>query len=226
MLSLCAVLFAVGPSALKPDRLECEYRVNPLGIDAARPRLSWIVTSNKNDEAQSAYEIRVSRRLDILKTGGGDVWDSGMVRSDQTVGVEYGGSPLSVGDRLYWTVQVWDSKGAESAPSKPAYWEMGTNRATWQGKWISRADTPCPYFRKDFSARGPVTRARLYATAKGLYRISIDGKSVGNGELTPGWTDFNKRVAYQTYDVTPLIKPGNHAIGMRLADGWFSGHVA
>jgi len=55
--------------------------------------------------------------------------------------------------------------------------------------------------------------------------MSIDGKPVGNGELTPGWTDFNKREAYQTYDVTKLLKSGENAIGMRLAGGWFSGHV-
>ena len=226
MLSLCAVLLAASGGVLKPNRLECEYRVNPIGIDAPRPRLSWIVTSNQRNERQTAYQIRVSRRLDILKSGGGDVWDSGEVKSDETVGVEYGGPLLGVGDRLYWTVTVWDAEGRESASSSPAYWEMGMNRATWQGQWISKQDTPCPTFRKEFSARGPVTRARLYATAKGLYRISIDGKPVGKGELTPGWTDFNKRVAYQTYDVTSLIKPGKHAIGLRLADGWFSGHVA
>ena len=226
MLSLCTLLFAAPGGALKPDRLECEYRVNPIGIDAPRPRLSWIFTSKTANERQTAYEIRVSRRPDILKGGAGEVWDSGKVTSDQTVGVEYGGPLLGVGDRLYWTVTTWDAEGRESAPSSSAYWEMGINRATWQGLWISKQDTSCPYFRREFSLRGPVKRARLYATAKGLYRMSIDGKPVGLGELTPGWTDFNKRIAYQTYDVTSLIKSGKHAIGMRLADGWFSGHVA
>ncbi|MHB8635507.1 MAG: alpha-L-rhamnosidase [Fimbriimonadaceae bacterium] len=226
MLTLCALLLAAGPGALKPDRLECEYRVNPIGIDAPRPRLSWIVTSNQRDQVQTAYEIHVSRRLDIVRRGEGEVWDSGKVLGDQTLGIAYGGPLLGVGERLYWSVTAWDRNGVPSAPSKPAYWEMGMNRATWHGQWISKQDTPCPYFRKEFSVRGRVARARLYITAKGLYRVSIDGKPVGKGELTPGWTDFSKRVAYQTYDVTSLIKPGKHAIGMRLGNGWFCGHVA
>ncbi|HLK13733.1 MAG TPA: alpha-L-rhamnosidase N-terminal domain-containing protein, partial [Fimbriimonadaceae bacterium] len=226
MLSLCTLLLAAAGGALTPDHLRCEYRVDPLGIDAPKPRLSWIVTSKQPNERQSAYEIHVSRRLDILKGGSGEVWNSGKVSSDETVGVEYGGAPLGVGDRLYWTVTVWDAEGRASATSKPATWEIGTNRATWQGQWISKASIPCPYFRKEFSSRGPVTRARLYATARGLYRVSIDGKPVGKGELTPGWSDFNKRATYQTYDVTDMVKPGKHAIGMRLGTGWFSGHVA
>lgn len=87
---------------------------------------------------------------------------------------------------------------------------------------------PSPYLRKEFSvpaAASPVVRARLYATALGVYQVSINGVRVGRHELAPGWTDYRQRLPYQTYDVTDLISDGGNAIGAVIGDGWYAGHI-
>ena len=82
-----------------------------------------------------------------------------------------------------------------------------------------------PYLRKEFQVESPVKRAILYATALGLYDAHINGKRVGDHVFAPDWTDYRKRVRYQAYDVTSLLRKGDNAIGVLLANGWFSGHI-
>ncbi len=84
---------------------------------------------------------------------------------------------------------------------------------------------PAAYFRKEFKAEKTIVRATLYATALGLVDMHINGQRVGDDFFTPGWTDYEKRIYYRTYDVTKLVKRGDNAIGAVLADGWFSGYV-
>mgnify|MGYP002400940162 CR=1 FL=1 len=89
-----------------------------------------------------------------------------------------------------------------------------------------RAMAPCPYFRKSFVLEGPVRTARLHITALGLYEAEINGRRVGDQVFAPGWTDYRKRVPFQTHDVTPLLQPGENVLGALLGDGWYCGYVA
>lgn len=84
---------------------------------------------------------------------------------------------------------------------------------------------PPPYLRTDFTVDRPVKRAVVYASALGLYELRINGERVGDDYFTPGWTDYTKRLYYQTYDVTDLIRQGGNAIGSALADGWYAGYL-
>ncbi|MHC4229201.1 MAG: family 78 glycoside hydrolase catalytic domain, partial [Planctomycetota bacterium] len=84
---------------------------------------------------------------------------------------------------------------------------------------------PPPYLRKTFFVNKPVKRATVYASALGLYELHINGKRVGQDYFTPGWTDYDTRVYYHTYDVTDLIAKSGNAIGAILADGWYAGYL-
>ena len=90
----------------------------------------------------------------------------------------------------------------------------------------SPVSPPATYLRRGFALAKAVRRARVYATAKGLYDLYVDGERVGEDLLRPGWTDYRDRFQYQTYDVTAKLRPGAHAIGVLLGDGWYAGHVA
>ena len=127
--------------------LRCEYRTDPLGIDAARPRLSWVITSDRRGERQTAYQVLVASSDEILKKDQGDQWDSGKVASDQSIQVEYAGKPLASRAVCHWKVRVWLSDGKPSAWSRPALWTMGLVKpedpssqgsaaAGWQAKWV------------------------------------------------------------------------------------------
>jgi alpha-L-rhamnosidase len=128
---------------------------------------------------------------------------------------------------------VWDNKGNQSDWSDSAYWEMGLiSPAEWSAQWIARKESgevqryqPCPMLRKEFEIRGKVKSARIYATALGLYYLELNGRRVSDWYFTPGWTSYNKRLQYQTYDVTSLLKEGRNATGAVLGDGWLRGDM-
>ncbi|MEO6434542.1 MAG: family 78 glycoside hydrolase catalytic domain, partial [Tepidisphaeraceae bacterium] len=85
---------------------------------------------------------------------------------------------------------------------------------------------PPPYLRRAFDAPKPVKRAMVYATARGVYELYLNGQRVGRDELTPGWTEYKKRIYYNTYDVTSLVAQGRNVIGSILGDGWYSGYFS
>lgn len=206
-----------------PRQLRCEHMEDPLGIDERTPRLSWRLAPPRSGRGafQSARQI-------VVTSGGEPLWDSGKVASSDNVLVPYDGPRLQSRQRCAWRVRVWDERDRASAWSAPATWEMGLlSPADWQADWIgSASDGESPgFFRHEFRARGPVTRARLYATALGLYECWINGRRVGDRLFTPGWTDYRLRVPYQTYDVTGLLNDGGNALGAILADGWYRGFV-
>ncbi len=387
-------------AGLEVRSLRCEYTVDPIGIDAARPRLSWVLESAGRGQKQAAYQILAGRSPEVTEP---DLWDSGKVESDRTAHVIYAGKELASGERAYWKVRVWDRDGAV-ATSPTAFFEAGLLKPEdWSAKWIGlkpgdRSDLPklaskelrwiwfpegeparsapkarrylrrafdlpagravksaffvgtadnsfvlylngrealkggqwtrfeladlaarlatgrnvlaarvenagvdpagfvgqlvvafdageplvvvtdkswkasekgpkgwqtaafddqawpaaleaapfgggpwkdglteksiarpsgdpAAFLRKTFTLGGAPTRARLYATALGLYEVSINGKRVGDSVLAPGWTDYAKRVPYQTYDVTGLLAAGENAIDAVLGDGWYAGKI-
>ncbi|MBZ0300261.1 MAG: glycoside hydrolase family 78 protein [Anaerolineae bacterium] len=212
--------------------LTCEYRTNPLGIDILSPRLGWQLHSDRPGARQTAYRILAASEPDQLSAGRADLWDSGKIESDQSIQVPYAGKKLISRQRVYWQVTAWDETGS-AATSEPAWFEMGLLlRRDWKAKWIGaalvggpRSTIPAPYLRKAFTLPGPVQSARLYVTALGLYECSVNGQTVGDDVLMPGWTDFHKRVRYQVHDVTALLGAGENALGAILGDGWAVGYV-
>ncbi|HEY3281613.1 MAG TPA: glycoside hydrolase family 78 protein [Armatimonadota bacterium] len=224
-------------AALAPGYLRCEFRQNPLGIDVTQPRLSWELQSAQRAEKQTAYQIRVASSLERLLSGRVDLWDSGRVASSGTAHLVYAGRPLASGDRAWWQVRVWDRGGRASTYSPPALWSMGLLKPSdWKASWISLENSaepdaqkhvlpPSPFLRKAFTLPKPVRRAVLYASALGLYEMHINGLRVGGDQFTPGWTDYRKRVYYNTYDVTRYLSQGRNALGAVLGDGWAVGYV-
>ncbi len=383
-------------SALRPSALRCEYRTNPIGVEAAQPRLTWILTSKQRAQKQTAYQVLIASTSRLVSQNNADLWDSGKVPTDQSAHIVYAGKPLRTGQQAYWKVRVWDKSGGVSSYSRIARWEMGLLETTdWRAQWIGQrgtgnafagahngfhsqfasvadtekwvqidlgkpqrfeairlfptrpfdfhADLPgtfypvrfrvetsdsedfaapklildrtvsdianpgtdapqyactptearyvrltatrlrvredryalalaemqvlsgnaniamhapvtasdsietndwltknltdgdltshaalateTPYFRKEFVTSRSIARARIYATAQGLYICYLNGKRIGNDVFTPGDTDYHKRIQYQTYDITGRLKKGNNAIGVVLGDGWYCGHV-
>jgi alpha-L-rhamnosidase len=151
--ALAATTFAAEPitSAVTVNHLRCEYRQDPLGIDAAKPRLSWILDSDR----QSAYQVVVK-----------GLWDSGKILSDQSVNVEYAGKPLESRMRCEWKVRVWDADGTPSAWSAPATWTMGIlHPEDWTAQWISTEVSSSPPAPGDKLTIIKATYAALDATA-------------------------------------------------------------
>jgi len=216
-------------ASILPVQLRCNYFDNPLGVHDPAPRLSWrLATGDRRSARQTAYRIIVSAG----RASTGVLWDSGRVRSDATTQVTYAGSPLASRQRVWWRVEVWDEKNRRGE-SALAFWEAGLlSRKDWRGSWIGAAlaggpevGAHSPYLRTIFNVGKKVASARLYATALGLYEFHLNGQRVGHDVFSPGWTEYKKRVQYQAYDVTALLRPGANAAGAVLGDGWYCGHL-
>ena len=236
-LLLCLAAPASAAAPIMVSHLRCEYKDNPRTIDAAHPRLSWQIASAVRGEKQTAYEILVARTPAALAVNYGDLWDSGKVASAETVGIAYGGSVLKSGRQCFWKVRVWDRNGLPAPDSKVGFWQMGLlTPSDWKARWISAQtprDTPhdgitlppCPYLRRTFTVSKPIKQATVYATARGLYELHLNGAKVGDALLSPGWTDYHKRIEYQAYDVTAAMHHGANTVGAVLGDGWYCGYV-
>jgi alpha-L-rhamnosidase len=242
VLVMVTCLPVYGAKPLDISSIRCEYMENPLGIDNTSPQLSWILEGGQSDQIQTAYRILVASDAVKLKKDIGDLWDSGKVISDDETCIVYAGTPLASGMVCHWKVMVWDRDGKSGKWSKPAIWSMGLlDSADWKASWIGfdapriEAENiekkpgsllvPPSFLRKEFQVKKNVKRAMLYASAMGLYEMHINGERIGEDFFTPGWTDYKKRVYYNTYDVTGIVKNGENAIGGILADGWYSGHI-
>lgn len=236
--SVC--LLHIGLSTLAfditPVNLRAEYKHNPF-LDEPVPRLSWELTSDKHNQYQSAYQLIVASSEDKLNKDQGDIWDSGKVSSNRTNQIEYQGTPLQSRQQVWWKVRVWNAENQQGKWSDPAYWEMGLLQNTdWSARWIGYDLNdlakpgkyhlpPSPYLRKEVTLSKKVKSARLYLSSLGLNEFYINGAKIGRDYFASGWTDYNKRIYYNVYDVTSHMQKGTNALGAILSNGWYAGYI-
>jgi len=390
VIRFCLALYLLSPAFLfaAPVHLRIDARENPLGIDDLVPQFSWQSDNTERNWRQSAYQILVASSPENLQSGKADVWDSGLQRSPESVGVAYAGPRLQSRQRYYWAVRTWDSNGQQTQSSESAWWEMGLlQKSDWSARWITRPGSqetedragihwiwaaghdplqavpgsvflfqttvnlkekpkdaalfvlargnfkasingirlgakhewhefdredateafkmgpnsieievtvaepnrfgpeagtktskaavaallkitspngaiqriftdsrwksraqeqslwnqvsvvgelgdpkldpvpplpaPAALLRHSFDVSKNIQAARLYVTALGSYRMFLNGQRIGNAVLTPGFTDYSKRVQYQTYDVSQWVTTGKNVLGVILGEGWF-----
>ena len=201
-----------------------EYRENPIGLDVRKPRFSWKLDTEEYNTIQTAYQIYITYydkadKKEIV------AWNSGKVESEQSVLVEYSGGALQAETQYKCVIQVWDNH--ENCATEEVTFETGLlTIENIVAEWITHdvsEEIACPVFVKTFSTKKKVVQARMYATALGLYEIAINGQRVGDFYFTPGWTNYHKRLQYQTYDVTKILTTQENHIEITVADGWYKG---
>lgn len=216
-----------GQSEVAIVGIRFEQRADALGIGTARPRLSWRVETTLPGWRQAAYEIETYEP-------GGDLRErTGRVESDESVLVTWPFAPLASRERVAVRVRAWGEDGTTSAWGEAAVVEAGLLQpADWLARFVTPdwdEDTarsqPCPLLRREFGVRPGMIRARLYATALGVYEAHLNGQPIGDHVLDPGWTSYRHRLRYQTFDVTDLLREGANALGALLGDGWYRGKL-
>ena len=199
---------------------------NPLGIG----ELSWFSWKMKSEDInviQTAYRITVSQKDETI------VWDSGKVNSEQSCFINYEGGTLCDAAQYRCAVTVWDNKGKES--KETVIFETALPKAAdWDAKWaespfdmgkrenLPGKQPPATLFCQKMSVdEKPVEKARLYATAHGVYRPYLNGERVDNREFAPENTSYPFYLCYQTYDVTSMVKAGENRLELYVGDGWY-----
>jgi alpha-L-rhamnosidase len=232
MATCCLLLAAplVAETTVRVSRLRVEYRANPLGVDVAKPRFSWILESESRGAHQTAYQILVSSSRRLLDRNQGNLWDSGKVHSDLSTHLAYDGPTLRSSTRYHWKVRVWDEQNQASAWSMASYWVSGLLQPSdWQAKWIGgswsgdwpgHSPAPLPWLRKTFDLGEVPREAFAFVAAMGYYELYINGRKVDDHVLMPAVSHYPSRVLYVTHDVGEYLVPGQNCIALWLGQGW------
>jgi alpha-L-rhamnosidase len=205
-------------------RLTAEHDSRSLVVGTPAPRLSWQTATDAPGWVQTHHELQIT-------PDHGRPFRSRPVESGESVLVGWPAPPLVSRERRAVQVRVRGSDGSTSPWSDPVVVEAGLLapddwRAAFVGPaWDEDLDTPqpCPYLRREFAVAQPVTRARLYASALGVYELELNGERVGDHVLAPGWTSYHHHVRYDAFDVTPLLRDGANVLGGIVGDGWYRG---
>jgi alpha-L-rhamnosidase len=228
LLILLSIMFFIScqksdKAKFSPVDLKCEYAKSPMGIDTDAPRFTWRIPVNSNVKKQGYYQIIVGTNSSETKRGKSLVWDSGKTASDANL-VKYKGEKLLPNTNYYWAVKIWDEEGNESPLSEVASFQTGL-KGNWNAKWITDMEDVdeknAPYFRKEIKTKPEVAKATVYLASAGLHEFSLNGEKVGDAFMNPIYTRFDKRVLYNTYDVSNLLKTDN-VIDVVLGNGWYN----
>ncbi len=196
-----------------------EHHRDPVGIGEARPRLSWIVRTAPSGWQQAGYDL-AERSGSTVTVDGAD-----------SVLVDWPFDPLASRERREVRVRVRGVDGSISGWSEWAPVEAGLLQPSdWTAGMIGPAGDLAAQdsvlLRGSFTVPDrPVRRARVYASAHGVYQLELNGRRVGDDELAPGWTAYESRLRFQTYDVTELLRSGENVLGSWLGDGWWRGYL-
>ena len=225
---LCTTLLIScnSPSTLQVGELRCEALVDPLGIDNTSPHFSWVLTSNELGEEQKAYQVLVASSENLLSEDEADLWNSGKVVSEQSIGLLYQGKPLVSKDMAYWKVRVWDKEGNVTDWSKPTCFAIGLlNPEDWKAQYIgieTSGDEPkSPQFRKTFLWKRSGGKVLLHVNSLGYHEAYLNGEKIGNAVLTPAVSQYDKRSLVVTYNVTDLLHEGENDLVIWLGQGWY-----
>jgi len=209
-----------------PSVLTAEDRADPIGADDPTPEFSWLPQDTRRNAIQTAYQIVVASRPELLSPGKADLWDSGQTENSNSAFISYQGRPLASRQACWWAVRTADGRGEWSPWSAPARFEMGLlANEDWTGaQWIWADDDNLElpqsyYFRKLIKVPDkPIIRARAYVSSVHHHVLYVDDKLYGRGQAF----ENPEYQYYQTFDITPYLQPGRtQVLGARCH--WFKG---
>ncbi|MBR4562032.1 MAG: family 78 glycoside hydrolase catalytic domain [Bacteroidales bacterium] len=220
--------------SLTNPNVEQQHHEQPLAT--AQPRFSWNYETAENEVVQQNYRIIVATTAENAQKGIGDLWDSGVVPSNQMLYIPYAGKPFQSRDKAYWKViTTVTAKGKKAkVESEIKSFEISLlNQDDWQAKWIGhefeddvlvgKTRLAARYLRKDFALKGEVADARLYVSGMGVYSAYLNGREIAPEELLkPTLSWYSSRVYFNTYCVTDLLHFGDNAMGIILEGGRFT----
>lgn len=230
-------------------KLLCNNTENPSVINTPTPLFSWQLISESRGQLQSAFHILVADNLNEIQNSHGNIWDSEKVNIDKSILVQFNGKGLEPARKYYWKVKVWNQSGEESAWSEIGTFRTGLfSEKDWEkAEWIGYEEIlpelklvpgvhgngdnqgekalqrpVVPLFRKPFNIQKEISEATLFISGLGHYEAYINGGKVGNSFLAPGWTDYNKTILYNCFDVTKLLNEGQNVIGTIVGNGFYN----
>lgn len=221
------------------------YYKNPVGVSDEFLFFSWEIKSQKKNFYQKAYQIIISDDCENISKNIGNVFNSGKVYSSNSILININFDNFLSAKKYYWKVKIWD-KNNKCYFSDVSYFVTTLKNGDWKNaKWIAYEilddslkvfpgvhgggknlenkalkRSIIPYFRKEFIVKKEIKEAYLFITSTGHYEAFINGKKVGNFFLTPSWTNYKKRIYFNSYEVTEFLKDKN-CLGIIAGNGFY-----
>ncbi|MDR2569131.1 MAG: glycoside hydrolase family 78 protein [Oscillospiraceae bacterium] len=206
------------------NNLKCDNSINPVGIPL-NPRFSWQIESNYNAVYQRCRQIQLATDEDFKNI----LWDDTKENAESIhVNCE---AKLAQQQRYFWRVKIWDNYDNESNWSETATFVTALGYGGFKAPFVSGEgknagdSSQGTMLRGEFSIKPGIKTAILSATALGVYQLWLNEKRVSEDVLAPGWTEYESRLLYQSYDVTALLKEGENAAGAMIGPGWYKGDL-
>lgn len=211
-------------AAPQPVRLTTEGLTDPWALDTTVPHFAWQLRSTRQGDAQRSYRIEVASDSLLLSRGEADLWDSGTVRSDRSVGIAYEGAPLGARQLAWWRVTVRTARGGRKATSPIARFGIGlTDTTAVAGRFIGLAGSgsTAVLLRRSFDDDGAGRTTLLHVNSLGYHEIWLNGRKVGDAVLAPALSQLDKRSLWVTYDLRPYLRQGSNELVIWLGQGWY-----
>lgn len=235
--------------AMEITNLTCEFQQNPLAINTLQPRFGWQFSSAENGTMQTAYELEIkgenfkwcsgkttSNNSQLIKYTGNPlksgekyqwrvrIWDEKGELSDWSSFAQFRTSPPAplLEERGAWIGAIRADSARIPEGKRFLSWEMGTPeyKAVWKN--IDPVSRKSILLRKSFQTKKEIKEAITYICGLGHFEFTINGKKVGDGEFAPYWSDYDKTVYYNTFDITSYLKNGENVFGVLLGNGFFN----
>lgn len=224
------IIFACKNSGVSIENMKCEYKSEPIGIDSPAPRFTWNYADEDNAGKvilQNSYQLHIAENRQDLNQADEDCWHSDTIQSERPFGIYKGTFPLKPHTKYYWQVIVWDQSGKQIQSPVGSFETAKMNSKDWSATWITdnhdKDYTPAPMLRKSFLLKSiDIEQIRLYVSAAGYYKMGVNGKPVTTSHLNPGYTHYDKRNLYNTYDVTKLVSNGENVLSAVLGNGFYN----
>jgi alpha-L-rhamnosidase len=241
-LALASAMLSAAKASSEPVELRVDNQKTPLGIDDPAPRFSWQLLDPAQGARQTAFQIQVASRAELLRQGNADLWESGRIASDRSLNVVYAGAQLAPSTRYYWRVTVWDAAGKPYTKSEICWWETGLlKQEAWRAQWIGYETTeeaavrhaPAEWivspeasafdadksteqhfaYRQTVTISKPVLRAALYATGQDTVAAWVNGELLIAADHFPAW----KQMPWKKFvraDATGKLTAGANTIAI------------
>ena len=210
---------------LNIKRIHIDYQTNPAGISEA-PQFGWEMESDRRGVLQKFYELQIAEDEEFNRI----VYDSGRIESQSSAQVRAEGFEIGPMRKYYVRAAVSDGEEQSGWGEAAHFITALTDPAQWEAPFVSaetdasfRECSKGTYVRGTFVLRRGIKKAFACTTALGLYNFYLNGQKVGDDEMTPGWTSYQKHLLYQTYEVTEYLREGENSAGAMLGAGWYKG---
>lgn len=208
------------PGVVTVEQLKCEYSQTPLAIDEVYPRFTWKLGGGG---CQQSYSFLFSKDSAALHNG--TAWKIGPIASSRYY-YQYDGPPLEPLTKYYWGVEIITCDG-QLLPLAASHFETGMRgKQSWKGAWISdgfdKEYLPASRFQKTFQVTKKVSSVRCYIASAGLHMLVMNDIPDKTEFLNPIFTDFSKRIMYNTYDITNAVRTGENVVQVTLGNGWYN----